>query len=137
MNKALKVITVTLGIILVTEGLLDIAIPEQRLGLMGTGENASYVMAYMTILGATWVAAGIWVVAAGRSPLRHIGSMKFVIALPLLLAFALTYSTIKGYVAFEQVAIDLVVDIAFALVLFVLYPRRAAGNSQKITANES
>ncbi|MBN1855628.1 MAG: hypothetical protein JW846_01585 [Dehalococcoidia bacterium] len=137
MEKILKVITVTLGIILIAEGLLDIVMPEQRLSLMGTGENASHVLAYMTILGATWVAAGIWVVVAGRDPLRHIDSMKFVITLPLLLAFALAYSTIKGYVTFDQVAVDLVVDILFALVLFVLYPRRAAIKSQKIAANES
>jgi len=137
MNKALKVITVILGIILIAEGVLDIVIPEQRLSMMGTGENAGYVMAYMTLLGATWVAAGIWVVAAGRDPLRHINWMKFVITLPLLLALALTCSIIKRYVTFDQVAIDLVVDIGFAVVLFVLYPRRAAINSQGIATSES
>lgn len=126
MKKALKVIMVILGIILIVEGLADIVIPGQRLSLMGAGENAGYMMAFMTILGATWVAAGIWIVAAGRDPLRHINWVKFVITLPLLLAFALAYSIIKGYVTFDQVAIDLVLDFVFALALFALYRRRAA-----------
>lgn len=124
MKRALKVIMTVFGLVLILEGLLDIVVPEQRASIMGSGGSSSSAMFYMTILGATWVAAGFWVMAAGRDPSRHLNWVKFVITLPVLLLLALIFSIVRGYVSFDQVAVDLVSDAVFALSLLALYPRR-------------
>jgi uncharacterized protein YjeT (DUF2065 family) len=130
MNRALKVIMIIFGLVLILEGLLDIIIPDQRASIIETGGSASSIMFYMTILGATWVAAGFWVVAAGRDPSRHINWVKFVITLPVLLSIVLIFSIIRGYVSFDQVVIDLVLDAVFALSLLALYPWKSKTNIQ-------
>ncbi len=129
MNRALKVIMVFFGLVLILEGLLDIVMPEQRASIIGSSGSAGSTMFYMTILGATWVAAGFWVMAAGRDPSRHLDWVKFVITLPVLLLLVLIFSIVRGYVSFDQVAIDLVLDAVFALSLLALYPRRKDSGS--------
>ena len=124
MKRALKIIMIIFGLVLVLEGLLDIVIPDKRASFIGSGGSARSVMFYMTILGATWVAAGFWVMAAGRNPSRHINWVKFAITLPILLSIVLVFSIVRGYVGLEQVAIDLVLDVAFALAFLALYPWR-------------
>jgi uncharacterized protein YjeT (DUF2065 family) len=133
MNKALKVVMIIFGLVLVLEGLLDIAIPGQRASAIGPG--GSSVMFFMTILGATWVAAGFWVVAAGRNPARHINWVKFAITLPVLLSIVLVFSIVRGYVGLDQVAIDLVLDAAFALTFLALYPWRLSTGEKNTSAH--
>ncbi len=130
MIRALKVIMVILGLILVLEGLADIAMPAQRAQLMGPVENSRVVEFYLTVLGATWVAAGLWAVAAARDPLRHVSWIKFAITLLVLLSGALLYSAARGYVSFGQVAIEVGLDVVLAAALFAFYPRRAVSGSR-------
>ncbi len=130
MKKALKVIMVIFGFVLILEGLLDIIVPNQRASIIETSNSTGSVMFYMTILGATWAAAGFWVVAASRDPSRHINWVKFVITLPVLLSVVLIISIIRGYVTFDQVVIDLVLDAVFAISFLALYPWRSNFNNQ-------
>lgn len=133
MKTALKVVMIIFGAVLIIEGLLDIVIPEQRAMLLGIGDGAGYVMFYMTLLGATWVAVGFWVLVAGLNPLQHLFWVRFSITLPVLLSLILGYSSIRGYVSFDLVAIDLIMNIVFALTFLVLYPWRASSGTGQET----
>lgn len=128
MIRAVKVIMAIFGSVLILEGLLDVVMPAQRASMFEPGGSSASVLFYMTILGATWVAAGIWVVAASRDPARHVSAVKFVITLPTLLSMALIFSILRGYVGLGQVIIELALDAFFALSLLALYPwRRRSG----------
>lgn len=132
MNKALKIVMIIFGAVLILEGLLDIIMPNQRASLIASGGSTRSAVFLMMILGATWVAAGFWVVAAGRDPLRHVNWVKFVITLPVLLSLVLILSIIRGYVGLNQVVIELALDAGFALTFLALYPwRRVSGISKK------
>lgn len=136
MRTALKVIMIIFGFVLILEGLLDIIMPAQRASIISSDVNASSVLFYMTILGATWVAAGIWVVAAGRNPSQHINWVKFVITLPVILSIILIFSIMRGYVGLNQVIVDLVLDGVFALSLLALYPRRRKSDHRLAEADQ-
>lgn len=130
MKIARKVVMVIFGSVLILEGLLDIFMPEQRALAIETGNSSRSVMFYVMILGATWAAAGFWVIAASRDPLRHIYWLKFVMTLPVLLSAVLTISIIRGYVTLEQVVIELALNAVFAISLLALYPWRSHSGNQ-------
>ena len=125
MIKALKVVMIVYGAIGLLLGLGLIFMPDQMAGMAGFGEIPGYTKWYMAVLGATFVAACIWVIAAGRDPLRHIYWVKFVVTLPILLLVINAYSIIKGYVDFSQVGTHLILDVIFTVAFLVLYPWRA------------
>ncbi len=134
MARGLKWAMILFGVVLVVEGVLDIVAPESRARQMGLGAAAAHAQLPMTILGATWVAAGLWVIVSARQPLRHINWVRFAITLPLLLLAALVCSWLRGTVAFQQVAADMAFDVLFVGVFLLLYPWRSppprGGSSQ-------
>ncbi len=121
------------GAVLSIEGILDIVLPVPRAAGMGLGDSASHAQLAMAILGATWLAAGLWIIIASRDPLRHRNWVKFALTLPLVLLFALTGAVLRGHVAFRQVAIDIIVNVIFIVLFLVFYPRgaRADGASPR------
>lgn len=121
--RGLKVTLVVFGAILCIEGILDIALPVQRAAGMGLGQCASQARLPMAILGATWLVAGGWTIAAARDPLRNLNSVKFALTLPLALLLALAGAALRGDVAFRQVAIDIGFDALFLALFIVFFPR--------------
>lgn len=119
MLRGLKMTMVLLGGVLCLEGILDIVLPAQRAAGMGAS-NAKLPMA---ILGATWIAAGVWTAAAARDPLRHLNWVKFALTLPLILLVALLVEVLRGDVPFMGVAIDGAFNALFVTLLIVFYPR--------------
>jgi len=122
--RALKIAMFLFGAVLALEGTLDIVLPEQRAKMLGLADAAEHAQLPMAILGATWIASGLWVIVAAGDPRRHLDCLKFAITLPALLFAALAYSALRGCVAFGQVSIDLAFDALFVLVFLALYPRR-------------
>jgi hypothetical protein len=125
MRRGLEVTMAVFGAILCIEGTLDIALPEARAVGMGLDGCASHAQLPMAILGATWLAAGAWIVAGARDPIRHLDRVKFALAFPIVLLLTLTGAALRGHVAFSQVAIDMGFDALFAVLFFVFYPRGA------------
>lgn len=125
MLRGLKITLVVFGAILAIEGALDIALPVQRAAGMGLGECAAHARLPMTILGATWLAAGAWTIAAARDPLRHLNWVKFALSFPFVLLLALTGAALRGDVAFGKVAVDIGFDALFIVLFLVFYPRGA------------
>jgi hypothetical protein len=126
MVKALKVVLIIYGVILILAGLADIIIPDQVAEGYGIGEIPGYAKWMAAGMGAIFIAAGVWVIAAGRDPLRHIYWVKFVITKSILAVVVTVYSIAQGYVDFSQVGGLIILDAVFAVAFLALYPWRAA-----------
>lgn len=123
--RGLKIAMVAFGAILLLEGVLDLALPVQRAAGLGLGQCASHAQLAMAVLGATWVVAGAWTIAAARAPSRHLAWVKFALTLPLALGLALSGAALRGYVSFRQVAPDIGFDALFVVLFAAFYPRSA------------
>ncbi len=130
MIKALKVVMIVFGAIGILAGLSDIIVPDQAAKLYGFGEIADYVRWILALGGASFVAAGIWVIVASRDPIRHINWVKFEITKSLLFTAVTAYSIIQGYVSFSQVGALLILFAVFAVLFLVFYPWRLKESAQ-------
>lgn len=137
MIKALRVVMIVFGAIGIFAGLSNIVIPDQGARLYGFGEIADYVRWISALGGASFVAAGVWVIAASRDPIRHIYWVKFEITKSLLFVVVTAYSIIRGYVGFNQVGVLLILFAIFAALFLVFYPWRAARVSGAVPADPS
>jgi hypothetical protein len=124
--RGLQITMALFGVILVLEGGLDIALPVQRAEGMGLAQCAQSAQLPMTILGATWLLCGGWLLAAVRDPLRHLDAVKLALAFPLVLLLALVGAVLRGYIAFQQIAVDIGFDVLFFVLFLVFFPRGAA-----------
>ncbi len=130
MLKALKVTMIVWGVIHILLGLVLIVAPHQAASMMGFGEIAGFGMYVATLWGAALLAASIWIIVAGRNPLRHITWVKFVILLSLLGLVVQLYSVLQGAVDFSQAGVGIIEDAVFAAAFLIFYPWRAARVSQ-------
>ena len=130
MIKALKVVLIVYGALMILMGLLDITAHDLVTEMYGFGEVASYVKWMGELIGAIFIAIGVWVIVAGRDPLRHINWVKFVITVSLLAEVVHIHSILVGYVSFSQVGGGIIFDGIFAVALLALYPWRAARSSE-------
>jgi len=126
MIKALKLTMIIFGVIGILIGLSNIFIPEQVAKMYGFGEIADYVRWMAGLAGVSYVAAGIWVIAAAKDPIYHINWVKFVITKTLFFAVVTAYAIIKGYVSFSQVGPLLILFVIFAIAFLAFYPWRRA-----------
>jgi hypothetical protein len=130
MIKALKVVLIIYGVLMILTGLLEITMHDLVAEMYGFGEVPSYVNWMGEIIGAVFIAIGVWVIVAGRDPLRHINWVKFVITMSLLAVAVGVHSIIVGYVTFSQIAGQIIFDGIFAVALLALYPWRTARSDE-------
>ncbi len=130
MIRALKVVMIVWGALVVLSGLGLIVMPDQIREYAILGETAGQAKWIMSLLGAIWIAAGAWVIVASRDPIRHINWVKFVITMSIIAVVAGVYSIIQGYVEFSQVTVSTLFDGIFAVAFLALYPWRAARSSE-------
>jgi hypothetical protein len=130
MTKALKVVMIIFGVIMIIMGLMNLIMPEQVADMHGVAEISGYVKWLSAIAGVCFIAAGVWVVVAGRDPLRNIYWVKFLITLLIIALIANIYAIGQGYVEFSQVVQHIIMDVVFAAALLALYPWRAARFSE-------
>jgi hypothetical protein len=128
MIKALKVALIVVGAIHILFGLSFIFIPEQWATLAGAGETTAYVRWLFALLGASFIAGGVYVIVAGRDPLQHINWVKYVILKNALVIIGGAYLIIRGYVDFSQIGAVIILDAVIAAVLLAFYPWRAASS---------
>ena len=126
MIQGLKIALITLGVIVILLGLAFIVIPELLASTFGFGEIPNYAPYVMAMLGISFIAPGVWLIVAGRDPLRHIAWVKFAILWSLLGVVAGVYSIIQGAVNFSQAGPGIILDGVFAVAFLALYPYRAA-----------
>ena len=130
MIKVLRILMIVFGAIGVAAGLLDMIVPDQVAQLYGFGEIADPVRWILALGGASFVAAGVWVIIASRGPIRHINWVKFEITKSLLFVVVTAYTMARGYVSFGQVGALLILFAVFALLFLVFYPWRLEESAQ-------
>jgi hypothetical protein len=124
MLKALSIAMIVFGVIGILVGLTDIIAPDQSSKLFGFGEAPDWVNWLGAMAGASYVAAGVWVIVASRDPIRHILWVKFLVTKSWLFTLVTAYSLIRGYVSFSQVGALLILFAIFAVLFLVFYPWR-------------
>ena len=122
MLKALKVIMIIFGAILILKGLQDVIFPGAMVAMLGLEEAPLYVYQVKTVVGAGLIAVGVWIIIAMRDLLRNIIWVKFAITRCVLVVAAYVYSIIMGYASFSDVAMFLILNIVFAVLFLALYP---------------
>ena len=126
MIKALKVTMIVWGIIGILFGLAFIFAPVQLGDMFGFEHGPASTLYLLGLLGACFIAAGVFLTVAARDPIRHINWVKFAILGCLLnLAIAL-YSLVQGFVTFSQVGMNIIMFAVFAAAFLVFYPYCAA-----------
>ena len=101
MVKALRVLMYIYGAILILVGLSLLFLPEQMAAMYGTSNISSFAKFTAAGLGSIYLAAGVWIAAAGRDPLRDIRWVKSVITKGALSIVAGAYTIVMGYVKFN------------------------------------
>jgi hypothetical protein len=130
MVRALRVVVIVYGAILVLLGLVGIILPEQVSGMFGVEEFNDSIL-YMTMaVSISSLAPGVWILVAARDLLRNIIWVKFAITYAALSAVLLAYSSIRGYVEFIQVLPAIVLWVIFIVLFLVFYPWREARISE-------
>jgi hypothetical protein len=130
MIRALRVTMIIYGAVLILGGLLDIFAHEVVIAMYGLSEVASYVKWMGEIIGAAFISVGVWVIVAGRDPLRNIYWVKLVITKSILTVVVTVHSIIVGFVDFSQVGGVLILDAVFVVAFLGFYPWRAARVSE-------
>ncbi len=126
MIRALKVALILYGVISIVLGLALIAVPDQAAKMFGFEEIAGVGVYIAALCGISFIAPSVWLIVAGRDPLRHITWVKFAILWSLLAVVAGLYSIIQGTADFSQVGTGIILDAVFAAAFLVFYPYRAA-----------
>ena len=124
MLKALKVIMIIFGALLILKGLQDFIFPCMMVEMLGLEEPPLYVNQIKSVMGASSIVAGVWIIIAMRDLLRNTIWVKFAITWYVLNVVAYVYSIIRGWVNFGDCAMFLIISAVFAIVLLALYPWR-------------
>ena len=126
MLKALKVILIVFGALSALSGLMHIFAPEMLKAMIGLGEMPEAckpALLSMTMVGVSFVAAGIFLIIAGsRDILRNILWVQFALLWSILAVAGAVYSVLMGYVAFNQVMMMVIMDGVFFILLMAFYP---------------
>jgi len=130
MVRALRVVLIIYGVILLAMGLGGIILPEQVIELFGIGEVTDDIMYLSVIISTFSISIGIWLIIAGRDPLGNIYWVKFAITKVLLFVVVEVYLIIQGYVDFSQVGMAIITTAVFTAALLVFYPWRKTTSSQ-------
>ena len=126
MLKALKVIMIVYGALLVVVGAMQVFFPDLLADLMEMGavpDVCAPVLYGLATAGALHIAAGVFVIIAGtRDILHHIAWVQFTLLVAILGVAVAVYSVLMGYVTFNQTMIPLIIDGLFFILLMVFYP---------------
>ena len=133
MIRGLQVVLIVYGVIGILDGLVLIFNPQLFAKIRGFGEIGAisdFGVTIAAICGAAFVAACVWLVVAGRDPLRHIMWVKFAILWNILAVVVMLYLLARGTVDFSQAGTGIIGGAVFAAALLALYPYRAARGSE-------
>ncbi len=120
----LKIALIIYGAILLAQGIIFIVAPDWAAEKSGFEELATYVPYFLAIIGAAFIAAGVWFAMTGLDPIRNINGVRFAVLWASLLLVIQLYSLGQGYVEFNQIWPGVVLNAIFATAFLVFYPYR-------------
>lgn len=132
MVRGLKIALVIYGALTIVLGLMDITMHELVAQMFSFRQAPIYVNWMGELIGAIFIAIGVWVIIAARDPIQHINWVKFVITMSILAVAVSAHSIIVGYVSFSQIQGPMVFDSISAVAFLVLYPWRVARAGREV-----
>ena len=124
MLKALKATMIVFGVVEIIFGLGFTFFMREMSAMLGFGEGPDYVLYLGALLGLALIAVSVFIIAAGRDPLKHIWWVKFAVLLAATGVLAGVYSSLRGYVDFSQAGMGIIWDAIITIALLIFYPRR-------------
>jgi hypothetical protein len=130
MIKGLKVVMIIGAAIWILLGLALVFVPGQLGAMMGFAKGPEWSPYLHAWLGVFYLVGGAFImVAAVRDPLKHIMWVQFGIAVTILTLAVEVYSLMRGFVTFEQIVMEIIINAIFFVALMALYPWRVkSGN---------
>jgi hypothetical protein len=126
MLKALKVILIVYGALAVVLGVLQAFFPNVISAMMNLGEMPDVCSPGLYALaasGCSLIAGGIFLIIAGtRDILRNILWVQFALLWSILFVAIAVFSTLMGYVSFQQTMGGIITDSVFFILLMIFYP---------------
>lgn len=132
MTKALRIVLATYGIGLTVVGLSYLFLPEEMSELQGAEELSAFLIGTKMVLGASLLAAGVFLVIASRDLIRNILWVRFAIVFALLFVAVSLYLGLFVKAEFSEVVDGILIHGTFAALLLILYFRqrlRAGGQA--------
>ncbi len=117
----LKIALIIFGALHIAQGIVLIVAPDRAAEFTGFEEIAAF---FLAIIGATFVAAGVWFAISGLDPLGNINGVRFAVLWASLLLVIQLYSLGQGYVDFSQIWPGVVESAVFTVAFLVFYPYR-------------
>jgi len=125
-TKALKVVMIVFGAIWVVLGVLQAFFPQVIHDMMNLGEMpdaCSPGLYALAALGVSLIAGGIFFIIAGtRDIIRNILWVQFALLWSILFVAIAVFSTLMGYVTFNQTMGGIITDGVFFILLMIFYP---------------
>lgn len=117
------------GIMGIMTGLAFIFIPRQLGEILGFAKGPAFLSVLCAMLGVSFISSSVFLIAAGKDPLRHIYWARSAIVLALLMIAVLLSSLFRGLIDIRQAAMVVPMHAVFAIALLVFYPWR--GNAKR------
>jgi len=119
----LKVALIIYGAIHIAQGIILLVVPGRVTDFPGFEELATSEY-FLAIIGAAFIAAGVWFALTGLDPLKNINGVRFAVLWASLLLVIQLYSLGQGYVEFNQIWPSVILNAIFAAAFLVFYPYR-------------
>ena len=85
MIKALRVVMIVYAVLGILFGLAFIFVPQQAGDMIGYGTGPAYVASIVRALGASFIAACIFLIIAARDPIKNILFVKYAMVFAILM----------------------------------------------------
>jgi hypothetical protein len=122
MVKALKVTMIVYAVILILLGLIFIFVPSLVATMLSLEESPPSTSALAAVVGTSLISACIFFIIAARDPIKNILFVKYAIVFAIFHVFGDLYSVIRGYTAFSDALVGIILHVVFAILFLVFYP---------------
>jgi hypothetical protein len=131
MARALKVLLYLYGLIFIVDALFFIFFQNQTSSFLKMDKFNDTTAFFVMQLGVVYLAIGIWLIIAGRNPLKHLHWIKFIFTLLPIGIAAIIYAYVKDYIGLSILGPMTALDVIIVICLAVFYPRSGVKNKAK------
>ena len=122
-NLNLKAALIIYGALHIAQGIILLVVPDRITEFSGFEAMTSSEY-FLAIIGATFIAAGVWFAMTGLNPLQNINGVRFALLWSILLLLIPLYALAQDYVDFGHIWFVVVENAIFAAAFLIFYPLR-------------
>ncbi len=121
-NLNLKVALIIYGAIHIVWGIMMLFTPDRMTEFSGF-EIANSAEYFLVLLGAAFIAAGVWFILTALNIVNNAGGIRFAVLWSALMLIAPLFSLWLDYIDFGHIWFIVVINAVFCGVFLVFYPR--------------